>query len=136
MIEVAMYVHCQMMSEVCMQRHSICRSVCYCSSPAPGPVNSIIGFPLSSTSVELSWTPPTEPNGNITRYHIKYLSESKIGSIHDNREINVTAPAMNYTVTGLEENTLYHFTVSAENSAGMGEGSTVFVQTSINCESL
>ena len=102
----------------------------------PGPVAFVHGFSASSTSVELSWTPPTEPNGNITRYYIEYLSESKIGSIHDNREINVTAPAMNYTVTGLEENTLYHFTVSAENSAGRGEGSTVSVQTSIDREPL
>ena len=101
-------------------------------------MNSIIGFPLSSTSVELSWTPPTEPNGNITDYHIEYLSESKTGSIHDNSEFYVTVhvPAMNYTVTGLEENTLYYFTVYAENSAGRGEGSTVSVQTSTDRESL
>ena len=101
----------------------------------PGPVIFIHGFHASSTSVELSWTPPTDPNGNITGYHIEYLIESESGN-HGNREMNVTAPAMNYTVTGLEENTLYYFTVSAENSAGRGEGSTVSVKTSIDRESL
>ena len=95
------------------------------------------GFSASSTSVELSWTPPTDPNGNVTSYHIEYQYESK-SNFHGNREINTTAPASvtNYTVAGLEENTLYNFTVSAETSAGRGEGSTVSVRTFIDRESL
>ena len=94
------------------------------------------GFSASSTSVELSWTPPTDRNGHITGYHIQYISESLNGT-HGNRELS-TSPALtvNYTVTGLEENTLYHFTVSAETSAGRGEGSTLSVRTSIDRESL
>ena len=94
------------------------------------------GSSASSTSVELSWTPPTDSNGNVTSYHIEYQDESKT-NFHGNKEINTTAPASvtNYTVTGLEENTLYHFTVSAETSAGRGEGSTVSVKTSIDRES-
>ena len=98
-------------------------------------MNDVYGLSTSSTSVHLTWTPPTEPNGSITGFRIDYLSVSKTG-IHNNTEINVTAPAINYTVTGLEENTLYHFTVSAVTSAGRGEGSTVSVQTSIDRESL
>ena len=101
----------------------------------PGQVHSISGFTLSSTSVELSWTPPPDPNGNITEYHIEYLPVTENGT-HDNKEANITTSVMNYTVTGLEENTLYHFTVSAETSAGRGEGSTVPVRTSIAREFL
>ena len=86
--------------------------------------------------MKLSWTPPTDRNGHITGYHIQYISESLNGT-HGNRELS-TSPALtvNYTVTGLEENTLYHFTVSAETSAGRGEGSTVSVRTSIAREFL
>ena len=43
--------------------------------------------------------------------------------------VNIPASTTSYTVTGLEENTFYNFTVSAENSAGRGEGSTVSVRT-------
>ena len=114
---------------------SILVPLCYLS--VPGPVMFVRGSSVSSTSVELSWTPPTDSNGNVTSYHIEYQDESKI-NFHGNKEINTTAPVSvtNYTVTGLEENTLYHFTVSAETSAGRGEGSTVSVRTSIDSESL
>ena len=115
--------------------YSICGSLCHLSSPVPGEVHSINGLPLSSTSVELSWTPPLDPNGNITGYHIGYLSATE-NSIHDHGQVNITSPAVNYTVPGLEENTLYHFSVYAETSAGRGEGRTVSVRTSIDRESL
>ena len=103
------------------------------SFSAPGPVASISGSP--ATSVALSWTPPLAPNGNLTSYHIDYQSANGSG-IHDNGEVNLTVSTTNYTVTGLEENTLYHFAVYAETSAGRGEGSTVSVRTSIDRESL
>ena len=112
-----------------------CFFTCFSHHAVPGQVHSISGFTLSSTSVELSWTPPLDPNGNITGYHIEYLPVTENGT-HDNREVNITTPAVSYTVTGLEENTLYHFTVSTETSAGRGEGSTLSVRTSIARESL
>ena len=117
----------------CMPLYSFCL-LHYIS--VPGPVRLVYGFSASSTSVKLSWTPPTDRNGHITGYHIQYISES-LNDTHGNREISTSsALTVNYTVTGLEENTLYHFTVSAENSAGRGEGSTVSVRTSIARESL
>ena len=83
----------------------------------------------------LSWNPPLTTNGVITSYNIKYQSANGSG-IFDYGEVNLTASTTSYTVSGLEENTLYHFTVSAETSAGRGEGSTVSVRTSIDRESL
>ena len=83
----------------------------------------------------LSWAPPLTTNGMLTSYHIDYQSASGSG-ISDNGEVSLPVSTTNYTVTGLEENTLYHFTVSAETSAGRGEGSTVSVRTSIDRESL
>lgn len=106
-----------------------------CSSSAPGPVTSVGASPVSATSVELSWTPPLTTNGVLTSYYIEYQSATGSG-ISDNGEVNRPASITSYIVTGLEENTLYHFTVSAENSAGMGVGSTVSVRTSIDRESL
>ena len=88
-----------------------------------------------ATSVALSWTPPLAPNGILKFYIINYHSDNNSG-ISDSGERNLSISTTSYTVTGLEENTLYHFTVSAETSAGRGEGSTVSVRTSIDRESL
>ena len=96
---------------------------------------SISGFSASATSVVLSWTPPLTTNGVLTSYHIEYQSANGSG-ISDSGEVNLTVSITSYTVTGLEENTLYQLTVSAETSAGRGEGSTVSVRTSIDRESL
>ena len=104
-------------------------------SSAPGPVASVSASPTSATSVQLSWTPPLTTNGVVTSYHIEYQSATGSG-ISDNGEVNHPASITSYTVTGLEENTLYHFTVSAETSAGRGDGSTVSVRTFIARESL
>ena len=79
------------------------------------------GFP---TSIELSWTPPTEVNGILTGYYLTYSTGS--GELSSE---NILASVTSYNVTGLEENTLYQLTVSAETSAGRGEGSTVSVMT-------
>ena len=76
------------------------------------------------TSIELSWVPPTKLNGIITGYFLTYSTGS--GELSSE---NITASVTSYTVTGLEENTLYRLTVSAETSAGRGEGSTVSVRT-------
>ena len=96
---------------------------------------SFSASPASATRVVISWTPPLAPNGVLTSYHIEYQSATGSG-ISDNGEVNRPASITSYTVTGLEENTLYHFTVSAENGAGRGVGSTVSVRTSIARESL
>ncbi len=98
-------------------------------------MTSVSASPASATNVEISWTPPLTTNGVLTSYHIEYQSATGSG-ISDNGEVNHPASITSYTVTGLEENTLYHFTVSAETSAGRGEGSTVSVRTSIARESL
>ena len=105
------------------------------SSSVPGPVAYVSGLSASATSVALSWTPPLITNGVLTSYHIEYQSATGSG-ISDNGEVNCSASITSYNVTGLEENTLYHLTVSAETSAGRGEGSTVSVKTSIDRESL
>ena len=95
----------------------------YFTSAVPSIVESLRGNGFA-TSVELVWTPPTKSNGIITGYVLSYSTGN--GELSSE---NVPASVTNYTVTGLEENTLYHFTVYAETSAGRGEGSTVSVRT-------
>ena len=95
----------------------------YFTSAAPSIVESLRGNGFA-TSVELVWTPPTKSNGVITGYVLSYSTgNSELSSA------NVPASVTSYNVTGLEENTLYHFTVYAETGAGRGEGSTVSVRT-------
>ena len=93
------------------------------SSAVPSIVESLTGIGFA-TRIELSWTPPTELNGIITEYFLTYSTGS--GELSSE---NIPASVTNYTVTGLEENTLYRLTVSAETGAGRGEGSTVSVRT-------
>ena len=93
------------------------------TSAVPSIVESLTGIGFA-TRIELSWTPPTKLNGIITGYFLTYSTGS--GELSSE---NIPASVTSYTVTGLEENTLYHFTVSAETSAGRGEGSTVSVRT-------
>ena len=93
------------------------------SSAVPSIVEALTGIGFA-TRIKLSWTPPTELNGIITEYFLTYSTGS--GELSS---ANIAASVTSYTVTGLEENTLYQLTVSAETSAGRGEGSTVSVRT-------
>ena len=92
-------------------------------SAVPSIVEALTGIGFA-TRIKLSWTPPTKLNGIITEYFLTYSSGS--GEISSE---NIAASVTSYTVTGLEENTLYQLTVSAETGAGRGEGSTVSVTT-------
>ena len=102
--------------------HAIPDQMC-CHSAVPSIVESLTGngFP---TSIQLSWAPPSERNGIITGYFLAYSTGSGELSSED-----IPASITTYNVTGLEENTLYQLTVSAETSAGRGEGSTVSLRT-------
>ena len=96
------------------------------TSAVPSIVASLTGIGFA-TRIKLSWTRRTERienNGIITGYFLTYSTGS--GELSSE---NIPASVTSYTVTGLEENTLYQLTVSAETSAGRGEGSTVSVRT-------
>ena len=95
----------------------------YFTSAVPSIVGSL-GANGFASRIELLWTPPTEINGIITGYFLTYSTGS--GELSSK---NIPASVTSYNVTGLEENTLYQLTVSAETSAGRGEGSSVSVRT-------
>ncbi|XP_041652025.1 phosphatidylinositol phosphatase PTPRQ [Cheilinus undulatus] len=72
---------------------------------------------VSWDSVQLSWEPPANPNGQILYYEILLEVDSQ-SSTHQ-------APSAEYTVMGLLADQDYAFTVAAVNSAGPGD--------SVNC---
>ena len=95
----------------------------FSAAPTGGPVG-LEAVP-SSTSLQLSWSPP-EPqlrNGEITSYTISCSSSSSSSPSTD------TTSVREYTVTGLSPNTEYTCSVRATNSAGTGPPETVTATT-------
>lgn len=81
---------------------------CHCTAPssAPGDV-SITG--VSSTSIQISWTPPPPANRNgiITEYRISVV-EVDTGTQQDH-----VSPTTSFIVQSLHPSYTYHFSVSA-----------------------
>ena len=79
----------------------------------------------------LSWQPPAIPNGVITGYFAWY-TETLIcnnSQVSNSSRTPLPATANIHTFTGLEEDTLYVFYVSAETSAGEGKVAMVMERT-------
>ncbi|XP_066526697.1 usherin [Hoplias malabaricus] len=67
---------------------------------------------LGPTSLYISWTPASKPNGIIQEYH---LNQTGVGLIHKH-----THGEMEYTLTGLQPHTYYSFLLIACTAAGCG----------------
>ena len=70
-------------------------------------------------SVRLSWDPPANPNGQILFYQVRV----------DSMELPVESNRSEYTVSGLGPDQPYLLTVSAVNSAGLGEPANCTTKT-------
>ncbi|XP_072320975.1 usherin [Eucyclogobius newberryi] len=70
---------------------------------------------LNSTSLLVTWTQPSHPNGAIQRYH---LNQTSVGTI-----LTHTDGDTNYTVTGLQPYTKYTFVLVACTAVGCGASS-------------
>ncbi|XP_067090347.1 phosphatidylinositol phosphatase PTPRQ-like [Osmerus mordax] len=68
---------------------------------------------VSWDSVQLTWEPPTNPNGQILFYQIQVDSHT--------HSLTHQAPAPQYVVSGLHPDEEYTLTVTPVNSAGPGE---------------
>ena len=104
------------------------------SSPVPGPVGSLNATTVSSRIIQLSWTPPLSPNGWVTGYQLSYSATLPSGAVHSGSEFIRSSSAGALTVTSLEEDVLYHFTLRAMTSAGEGEGRTISARTEDDSE--
>ena len=88
--------------------------------PVPSSPLHFTAHSLSSTTVLLTWSPPTVVSGGIRGYHITCVSLHL--TINDTRSVFTTASEGNrYIFSNLEEDVLYRFSNHAENDAGSGE---------------
>ncbi|XP_067672270.1 protein sidekick-2-like isoform X1 [Haliotis asinina] len=91
----------------------------------PGPP-IIIYFPdVTYSSAKIVWSPPSEPNGIITRYKIAYFIQ---GSSNVST-IELPSGVLENTVYGLARETYYVFSVTAKTRLGWGETANVTVYT-------
>ena len=86
-------------------------------SSAPGPVT---GRNVSSSSLEVSWSPPPQAdrNGIITNYTVYYRVKGSDAS--PIKSVQTGSSANQINVTGLSIYTEYSISVSASTSAGEG----------------
>jgi hypothetical protein len=89
----------------------------------PGPSTNVTLLTINSSSLLLSWLPPSAPNGIITGYTITYTLQTLYAQYLQQsfNTINVTAFESNLTLTDLHAFAGYDVTVRAETRVGLGE---------------
>ena len=101
-------------------------------APVPGIPQNLFAFETNSTSITVSWSTPSDPNGIILLYNI-YLLKAQDGQIVPDQESVVIAMSgvNNYSVVfdDLLAFTLYAVQVSAETRIGEGERTDQFFVT-------
>lgn len=74
---------------------------------------------LTSTSVTLTWSPPSIPNGVITNYNISIDGKTRLLNSSDSV----------YTAERLNENTNFTFSIAALTAIGQGPDAVLTVAT-------
>jgi hypothetical protein len=108
--------------------HIICLSM-YCtydsSSAVPGPVTNLMARDLNSTSILVTFSPPSSPNGIITRYEVRYVESPEGTSTAGGEQVIIITESLDMSVfevniTGLAAFTRYLISVLASTSIGFG----------------
>ncbi|XP_048769835.1 tyrosine-protein phosphatase 10D-like isoform X2 [Ostrea edulis] len=100
------------------------RSLLFISSrteeAAPSSVQNLNVVEISPRTVNVSWSPPRNPNGIIRSYHIVYTAEDEIGHFMDQGQMDITvtseliiAQTIRRKFTSLKAGLKYTFKVSA-----------------------
>ncbi len=76
----------------------------------PGPVGTIRVLKKGDRVLRIGWAPPSTPTSKVTQYRVVGAGQSRLTSTPD------------LTVSGLDNNKTYRFTVYARNAQGWGEG--------------
>ena len=88
-------------------------------APPSRPVAPLVSN-ITATSATLEWAAPTSNGGaEIDRYIVQY----RLATSSTWQSVTVTAPTTSTTLTGLKNNTVYVFRVTAQNSAGSSQAS-------------
>ncbi|XP_033323157.1 Down syndrome cell adhesion molecule 3 isoform X4 [Megalopta genalis] len=104
---------------------------CMTEEDEPGPPAGIKALALTAESILVSWLPPLQPNGNVSKYTV-YSREA--GSSNHNAHTMHEPPSsptdtLTMELRGLVERQLYEFWVSATTGKGEGEPTTTVTQT-------
>uniref|UniRef100_A0A8C7STJ0 Sidekick cell adhesion molecule 2 n=1 Tax=Oncorhynchus mykiss TaxID=8022 RepID=A0A8C7STJ0_ONCMY len=93
----------------------------------PGPPVGTLFPEVRTTSVRLIWQSPSQPNGIILAYQITY----RLNSTNSNTAtVDVLNPsARQYMVTGLKQESVYVFRITAQTRKGWGEAAEALVVT-------
>lgn len=86
----------------------------------PGTLTELKAVVSSFQSVLISWRPPSQPNGIITKYTV-YSRENDATS--ETKMENVPPEQTHLVVNGLKQNKPYEFWVTASTIVGEGESS-------------
>ena len=92
---------------------NVCVFSVLCVSPVSDAVRNLSCSGVSWDSVQLTWEPPTNPNGQILFYQIQVDSHT--------HSLTHQAPTPQYVVNDLHPDEEYTLIVTAVNSAGPGE---------------
>ena len=85
----------------------------------------------SFSSLNISWSPPTTPNGIITIYEIRYRESTSTGPYNITNTTNTQ-----YSMVGLIPNTSYTIGVRAYTIVGPGEWNNKSYSSAHICEYL
>ena len=85
---------------------------------ASSPPTNITATTITQTSLVLNWSPPSDPNGNIEGYYIRYNTpppnDIMRSTLSSNEEVlNVSSSVTTITFTDLSPYTLYTFSIAA-----------------------
>ncbi len=91
--------------------------------PGDAPILMVTAF--TATTLTLSWNPPSQPNGHITQYTIRY---NPVASI-DLMKLVATGDKRSMELEGLHPYTNYSILFSASTAVGEGPSSRVVAAT-------
>ncbi|KFM81271.1 Protein sidekick, partial [Stegodyphus mimosarum] len=78
----------------------------------PGPPGHLVFSDVTMTSLNVSWSPPIEPNGEISGYLVTY--ETALPDIDFSKQVKQKVTSTSLSVHGLAEAVAYTFRVRAE----------------------
>ncbi|GFN78217.1 protein sidekick-2, partial [Plakobranchus ocellatus] len=100
---------------------------------APGPPVNIWFPEVSENSVTIVWQQPDEPNGVIRRYKVAWRRFDESVSVMQTNSVDKNIDAsLSHTVSGLNAETTYIFSVTARTQDDWGEEAIVEVYTRTN----
>uniref|UniRef100_A0A915DIS7 Fibronectin type-III domain-containing protein n=1 Tax=Ditylenchus dipsaci TaxID=166011 RepID=A0A915DIS7_9BILA len=99
-------------------------------STAPGPVSDLNVLPQTADSLQLSWRPPQNPNGQVTGYEVTYqlISRGMCDNVPD-RVITVVSDRPTHTIGQLHPHSKYRIGWLLEPTLQQNERTTREVQT-------